>query len=199
MFLSKICPKCGYENKDSAKGCSKCGASFKDFNIEKTGFLANKKLIRMIAAVVIVILVLAIAVQIMDDGKSTEKVSTSNDNSKISSSNGNSKVSQADSTQQEDYNDKILSIENNTTVSNPDVLDMSVKEYIADSSAVSYEDKQEINMILDNRYYASQNGKFFHRIDCDAAGNISMKNLISFKNKDAAYSLGKKPCTFCNP
>ena len=87
MFLSKICPKCGYENKDSAKGCSKCGVSFKDSNIEKTGFLANKKLIRMIAAVVIVILVLAIAVQIMDDGKSTEKVSTSNDDSKISSSN----------------------------------------------------------------------------------------------------------------
>ena len=197
MFLSKICPKCGYENKDDAKGCPKCGAPLKDSNSEKTGFLANKKLIRIIAAVVIVILVLAIAVEIMDDGKSSDKVSTSN--SKVSNSNDGSKISQSDSSEQEDYSDKILSIENNTTVSNPDVLDMSVKEYMADSSAVSYDDMQEISMVLDNRYFASQNGKFFHTIDCDAAGNISLKNLMSFKNKDAAYSVGKSPCTFCNP
>lgn len=43
MYLSVICPKCGYKNKDNAKFCSKCGNKLESLNI---GSDNNKSIVR---------------------------------------------------------------------------------------------------------------------------------------------------------
>ncbi|MBR0271875.1 MAG: zinc ribbon domain-containing protein [Methanobrevibacter sp.] len=92
------CNNCGFENKESAKFCSKCGQSL-EYVPPKEGS-SNSKLI--IAALIIVIVILAgsigyFALNNMQSGDSQLQASTSSDNTSVSA--GESGDSQGATTQ----------------------------------------------------------------------------------------------------
>ena len=48
-------------------------------------------------------------------------------------------------------------------------------------------------------YWASKNGKKFHRPTCTWAQKITEKNLVKYKTKEEALAAGKEPCKVCKP
>jgi carbon storage regulator len=51
-----------------------------------------------------------------------------------------------------------------------------------------------------NRYIASKDLQFFHKMDCKSAAKISeKKNLIHYATRDEAIQAGKRPCAECQP
>ncbi len=51
----------------------------------------------------------------------------------------------------------------------------------------------------EGEYWASSQGKAFHRPSCEWAKKISAANLVKYKTREAALASGKKPCSSCNP
>ncbi len=51
----------------------------------------------------------------------------------------------------------------------------------------------------EHKYVASNSSNIFHKPDCRWAGNISQRNLVTYKSKDEAIKAGKRPCKTCNP
>jgi len=48
-------------------------------------------------------------------------------------------------------------------------------------------------------FWASAQGKAFHRASCEWAKKISAANLVKYKTRDEAIAAGKKPCSSCTP
>jgi hypothetical protein len=53
--------------------------------------------------------------------------------------------------------------------------------------------------VAGQKYVASKSSTIFHKPDCRWAGNISQRNLVTYKSKDEAIKAGKRPCKTCNP
>jgi hypothetical protein len=80
-----------------------------------------------------------------------------------------------------------------TNLTGEQLSDVNINE--TDSSAIP--DKQVDT--AEHKYVASKSSTIFHKPECRWAGNISQRNLVTYKSKDEAIKAGKRPCKTCNP
>jgi hypothetical protein len=65
--------------------------------------------------------------------------------------------------------------------------------------AVEQRKKQTKQQAVELNYVASKNEQVFHRADCQSAGQILPKNLVSYSSREEAIAAGKRPCKYCKP
>ena len=58
--------------------------------------------------------------------------------------------------------------------------------------------EKQINAV-EHKYVASNSSNIFHKPECRWAQNISQRNLVTYKSREEAIKVGKRPCKTCNP